>query len=126
MNLTDVSALLNGVEQRAINFAQVIEFIDSNYAYTPRPFVNGYVHSAAGENVGSAKVFGFAKLHNLTAIDTLKLFAEHYRSVLATPQGTDHANIRNFMYYGWQAFLMEHNPLSAKTPVSKTATKAVK
>lgn len=126
MNLTDVSALLNGVEQRAINFAQVIEFIDSNYNYHPQPFVNGYIHNAAGENAGSAKVFGFAKLHQLTPVDTLKLFAEHYRSVLATPQGTDHPNIRNFMYYGWQAFLMQHNPLTAKTPSSKTASKVAK
>lgn len=118
MTLTDVSALLNGVEQRAINFAQVIEFIDANYQYTPRPFVNGLLHNAAGENEGSSKIFGFAKLHQLTPVDTLKLFAEHYHNVLANPRGSDHANIRNFMYYGWQAFLMEHNPLSLKKPAT--------
>lgn len=123
MTLIDISALLNGVEQRAINFQQVIEFIDTHYDYTPVSFVNGLLHNGAGENAGSAKVFGFAKLHRLTAVDTLKLFAEHYRQVRATPQGSDHANIRNFMYYGWQAFLMEHNALTPKNrqaPAEKT------
>lgn len=119
MKASDVSALLNGVEQKAINFSQVLEFIDSNYHYQPQKFVNGLVHNQAGENEGSCKVFGFAKLHQLSPVDTLKLFAEHYRSVLATPNGNDHANIRNFIYYGWQAFLMEHNPLSIKSATIK-------
>lgn len=116
MTLTPIaiSALLSGIEKRQLNFADVIAFIEQHYAYTPQKFVNGYVHNSAGENVGSSKVFGFAKLHGLNQLDTLKLFAEHYRSVLATPQGTDHANIRNFQRFGWQAFLMEHNPLSLK------------
>lgn len=112
---TAVSALLAGIEKRQLNFSQVLAFIEQHYHYTPQKFVNGYVHSQAGDNEGSAKVFGFAKLHELNQLDTLKLFAEHYRSVLATPQGTDHANIRNFQQFGWQAFLMEHNPLSANT-----------
>lgn len=54
------------------------------------------VINAAGENEGSAKVFGFAKHHGLSQLDTLKLFGEHYAQVQATPNGTDHANIRNF------------------------------
>ena len=116
-----VSALLVGIEKRQLNFAQVIEFIGQHYHFTPQKFVNGYVHNEAGENDGSAKVFGFAKLHDLNQLDTLKLFAEHYRSVLATPQGTDHANIRNFQRFGWQAFLVEHNPLSAKVASKTTA-----
>lgn len=116
---TDVSALLNGVQQRAINFAQVLEFIDSHYSYTPVKFVNGLQHNEVGENAGSAKVFGFAKLHHLSPVDTLSLFAEHYVAVCKTPDGTDHANIRNFKRFGWDAFLMEHNPLTAKASVTK-------
>lgn len=111
---TTVSALLSKIENRQFNFADVIAFIEQYYSYTPQKFVNGYVHNLAGENAGSCKVFGFAKLHGLNQLDTLKLFAEHYRAVLATPQGTDHPNIRNFQRFGWQAFLMEHNPLSLK------------
>ena len=109
-----VSALLVGIEKRQLNFAQVIEFIGQHYHFTPQKFVNGYVHNEAGENDGSAKVFGFAKLHDLNQLDTLKLFAEHYRSVLATPQGTDHANIRNFMQQGWAGLRFAAAALVAK------------
>lgn len=115
MKSHDVSALLNGVEQNAINFSQVIEFIDANYQFTPVKFINGLLHNQVGENEGSCKVLAFAKLHNLTQVDTLKLFAEHFANVKATPQGENHANIRNFMFFGWQGFLMEKNPLSEKT-----------
>lgn len=114
---TDVSALLNGIQKKAIRFNDVISFINDFYRYTPVPFVNGLVHNQAGENEGSAKIFGFAKLHGLNQIDTLTLFAEHYEDVLQTPNGTDHANIRNFMHWGWQAFLMEDNPLSLRPSV---------
>jgi HopJ type III effector protein. len=31
----------------------------------------------------------------------LSLFAEHYAAVLATPEATDHQNIRQFMQNGW-------------------------
>ena len=75
------------------------------------------VYNAAGENDGSAKIFGFAKHHGLSQIDTLKLFGEHYDNVLATPNGTDHANIRNFLHWGWQGFLMQKNPLTERPNV---------
>ncbi|WP_182405518.1 HopJ type III effector protein [Psychrobacter sp. GP33] len=109
---SDVSALLNGLHKKAIGFSDVISFIDDFYLYEPVPFVNGMVHNAAGENEGSAKIFGFAKLHGLNQLDTLALFAEHYANVQAMPNGTEHANIRNFLHWGWQGFLMQHNPLS--------------
>lgn len=114
VNAQEVSALLNAVNNEKMNFAEVIAFIESHYAYTPVNFVNGEQHNQAGTNEGSAKVFGFAKLHNLNQLDTLTLFAEHYRAVIATPNGTDHANIRNFMHYGWQGFSMPVNALNAK------------
>lgn len=113
----DVSALLNGVHKRTLSFADVINFIDDFYRYTPVGFTNGEQHNAAGDNQASAKVFGFALLHGLNQLDTLTLFAEHYRQVLATPNGNDHANIRNFLHWGWQAFSMPHNPLSPRPSV---------
>ena len=58
-------------------------------------------HNAAGQNSGSCKVFSFAQVEGLDATQTLALFAEHYRAVLATPQAQDHANIRNFMQHGF-------------------------
>ena len=118
---SDISALLNGLNKKAIGFNDVISFIDDFYRYAPAPFVNGMVHNAAGENEGSAKIFGFAKHHGLNQLDTLKLFGEHYAKVQATPNGTDHANIRNFLHWGWQGFLMQKNPLTVRPSVDTTA-----
>lgn len=110
----DISALLNGIETGALKFADVLGFIDQNYHYTPIQFNNGEVVNLAGTNEGSAKVFSLARLHGLNQLDTLKLFAEHYQSVVATPDGTDHANIRNFMHYGWQGVGLQKNALTPR------------
>ncbi len=114
---SDVSALLNGISKKSIQFADVINFIDDFYRYTPVSFTNGEVHNNVGENEGSAKIFGFAKLHHLNQLDTLSLFGEHYAAVLAKPNGQDHPNIRSFIHWGWQAFLMEKNPLTPRPHV---------
>ncbi|OOR87257.1 HopJ type III effector protein [Moraxella caviae] len=115
MKSTEVSRLLQGVTSGALKFSDIIAFIDSNYDYTPVQFYNGDAVNAAGTNEGSAKVFSFAKLHGLNQLDTLTLFAEHYQSVLATPDGSDHANIRNFMHYGWHGFGMPKSALKARS-----------
>lgn len=114
MNATDISRLLAGIANQSLKFADVIAFIEANYHYTPVEFSNGEVVNPAGTNEGSAKVFSLAKLHGLNQIDTLSLFAEHYQSVLATPDGDDHANIRNFMHYGWHGFGMPTLALKPK------------
>jgi hypothetical protein len=59
-------------------------------------------------------VFSFAKLEGLNQQDTLKLFAEHYASVLATPEASDHQNIRQFMQNGWDGVKFEGEALTAK------------
>lgn len=113
--MSDICALLNAVETGKMTFVGVIAFIDDNYHYTPTAFTNEQISNTAHENQGSAKVFGLAKQHGLNQIDTLKLFGEHYHSVLNNPNGIDHANIRNFLRYGWQGFSMPKNPLVAKS-----------
>jgi len=45
---------------------------------------------------------------------TLSLFAEHYAAVLATPEATDHQNIRQFMQNGWAGIEFEGQALTAK------------
>ena len=117
----ELSKLLAKLENKSLDFASVLATIDSYYNYRPTEFVNGEVHNAAGENEGSAKVFGFALLNHLTQQDTLKLFAEHYDSVKAEPKGTNHANIRNFSFFGWQGFLMQRNCLVPKALTPKAA-----
>ncbi|WP_245840531.1 HopJ type III effector protein [Ohtaekwangia koreensis] len=47
-------------------------------------------------------------------LTTLSLFAEHYRSVLENPDGTDHQNIRQFMLHGWPGIIFEGQALVSK------------
>ena len=95
-------------------FADVIAYIESRYMHTPTAFKNGQQNNAATENQGSAKVFSFAQLNGLDQTQTLSLFAEHYASVLATPEATDHQNIRQFMLNGWDGITFEGQALTAK------------
>lgn len=95
-------------------FSDVLAFIEAAYTHTPTAFKNGLQHNAATENQGSAKVFSFAQLKGLDQAQTLSLFAEHYASVLATPDATDHQNIRQFMLNGWDGIEFDGTALTAK------------
>ncbi|OTG84879.1 HopJ type III effector protein [Acinetobacter sp. ANC 4648] len=108
--------LLKQLQSGTAKFADVIAFIDARYHHTPTAFSNGQQHNAATENQGSAKVFSFAQLNNLDRSQTLSLFAEHYAAVLATPEATDHQNIRQFMQHGWDGIRIkfEGSALTAK------------
>lgn len=75
--------------------------ISELYDYTPVAFTNGDVDNAAGQNEGSCKIFAFAKDQGLDQDKTLRCFGRFYQDVLNTPEGDDHANIRNFMQHGW-------------------------
>ena len=110
-------------QQQALKFAEVIAIIEANYTYTPQSFNNGVgedrVHNPVGTNEGSCKVFAFGKLQQLPSEQTLACFAEHYQKVLATPEASDHANIRSFMKHGWAGieFLGDEPALKAKAAV---------
>lgn len=93
--------LLTKLKTNTILFNDVINFIEQHYEHTPTAFRNGSVSNEATQNQGSAKVFRFAKLNQLSKEDTLLLFAEHYTAVQNTPDGADHQNIRQFMAHGW-------------------------
>lgn len=107
----DLLAQLSAGEAK---FADVIAYIESRYTHTPTAFKNGQQSNAATENQGSAKVFTFAQLNGLNQADTLSLFAEHYAAVKATPNATDHQNIRQFMLSGWEGINFEGQALTAK------------
>ena len=106
--------LLKKLKDDSLPFKEVIEFIETYYQHQPTAFKNGDLHNEATQNQGSAKVFTFAQLNKLDKEDTLCLFAEHYQSVLANPDGTDHQNIRQFMIYGWPGIAFEGRALLAK------------
>ena len=91
MSLQDFRARLH---HEQFQFAETLAFVAEHYDYQPSAFRNGAVESAAGQNEGSCKTLGLALLEGLSLEETLRAFGEHYRSVLATPQGSDHGNIR--------------------------------
>lgn len=110
-SLSDFRAhLRNGNHQ----FSDTLAFIASHYDYQPSSFQNGNVENAAGENEGSCKTLGLATLEALSTEDALLAFGEHYQSVLATPNGTDHRNIRALMETGLQGVRFEQQPLTRK------------
>jgi len=99
-----------------IAFNDTIQAIDSIYHFTPAEFRNGLGNDAvinpAGTNSGSCKIFGFARLHGLSAAETLALFGDYYwQDVLGHPDGDDHRNIRTFMKYGWEGIVFSESPL---------------
>jgi hypothetical protein len=111
---TQLTTLLEGLKANTIAFKDVIEFIETYYTHQPTAFKNGDAYNEATQNQGSAKVFSFAQLNNVSKENTLYLFAEHYQSVLNTPDGTDHQNIRQFMAKGWLGIVFEGQALLEK------------
>lgn len=95
-------------------FADTLAFIAAGYNYQPRAFNNGGVQNAAGQNEGSCKTLGLALLEGLSDEEALLAFGEHYRSVLATPEGSDHGNIRALMVHGLAGVKFDELPLQRR------------
>ncbi|MFI5765771.1 HopJ type III effector protein [Streptomyces sp. NPDC051563] len=110
--MTDLNSLRASLASGEHGFAATLDFVAAHYAYEPRAFRNGDVENAAGENAGSCKTLGLALLEGLSDEEALLAFGEHYRSVLATPNGTDHANIRNLIAHGLAGVTFAEQPLS--------------
>ncbi|SFV82259.1 Type III effector HopPmaJ [hydrothermal vent metagenome] len=90
-----------------MKFEDLIALIDDDYNYTAAGFTNGEVENTADENQGSAKLFCFAAIHQLSQLETLHCFGQYYQDVLNTPESDSHGNIRNFMTYGWEGLKFE-------------------
>ena len=112
--MTAINAFRQALQRDSHRFEQTLAFIAEHYTYQPQAFDNGDVHNAAGQNEGSCKVLGLALLENLSLEETLRAFGEHYRAVLANPDGDDHANIRALMREGLAGVRFAQLPLSAK------------
>lgn len=95
-------------------FAETLNFIAAHYDYQPSAFRNGAVENAAGQNEGSCKTLGLALLEGFSAEEALLAFGEHYRAVLANPDGNDHGNIRALMASGLAGVRFERQPLTRK------------
>ncbi|WAB98867.1 HopJ type III effector protein [Pseudomonas putida] len=110
--MTDLNTLRASLASGEHAFADTLAFIAANYSYQPQAFTNGGVENAAGQNEGSCKTLGLALLEGLSDQEALLAFGEHYRDVVATPQGTDHGNIRALMSHGLAGVKFTALPLS--------------
>jgi len=118
MNTQELLTLIN-TNPSDVEFDQVMDVIDTEYDYIATQFYNGMgdkeVVNAAGTNEGSCKIFAFADINDLNEAQTLSCFGRYYREdVLQNLSGTDHANIRTFMKFGWQGVHFDSPPLSIK------------
>jgi hypothetical protein len=116
--------MLNSFLQRIksnqdIDFKDTMDVIARHYHYQPTRFTNGITRvicNEAGSNEGSCRLFAFARLHNLNQQQTLALFGDYYRKdVLEHPEGSDHANIRQFIRDGWQGIQFDSDVLQPKS-----------
>jgi len=110
-DLNDFRARLRSGEHA---FAETLDFIAASYDYQPCAFSNGPVENAAGQNEGSCKTLGLALLEGFSDEEALLAFGEHYRAVLATPEGSDHGNIRALMQHGLGGVRLAGQPLTRK------------
>ncbi|MGD9356272.1 MAG: HopJ type III effector protein [Chromatiales bacterium] len=95
MTLDDFIARL-GTNHNLV-FEETLAIITSYYDFTPTGFTNG---------IGDDSLCNGPDEKQLLAC-----FGEHYRKVLASPGGTDHANIRTFIRHGWGGIRFEGEPL---------------
>ncbi|MDD1014353.1 HopJ type III effector protein [Pseudomonas rubra] len=109
--MTDLNILRASLKSGEHVFADTLAFISANYSYQPQAFNIGGVENAAGQNEGSCKTLGLGLLEGLSDEEALLAFGEHYRSVLATPQGSDHGNIRALIARGLAGVKFAEQPL---------------
>lgn len=112
--MTDMKTLLASLVSGEHLFADTLAFVAAHYDYRPQAFRNGNLENAEAQNEGSCKVLGLAKLEGLSDRQALLAFGEHYRHVLATPDGNDHGNIRNLMVHGLAGVTFAGSPLTRK------------
>jgi hypothetical protein len=101
----------------SLHFKDIIACIDTHYHFEAVSFHNNGLDNPEGTNLGSCKIFAFAKLHGLTKDQTLALFAEHYfKDVVIRPEAESHQNIRHFMNSekGVDGVILAKSPLTSK------------
>ena len=112
--MSDLNTLRASLNSGEHAFADTLAFIAAGYDYQPQAFNNGGVENAAGQNEGSCKTLGMALLEGLSDEEVLLAFGEHYRSVLATPEGSDHGNIRALIKHGLAGVKFTAQPLTRR------------
>ncbi|MFD7561331.1 HopJ type III effector protein [Streptomyces sp. NPDC059835] len=113
--MSDLNSLRASLASGEHEFADTLAFVAAHYEYPPQAFRNGDLENAAGENEGSCKTLGLAVLEGLSDQEALLAFGEYYRGVLATPNDTDHGNIRNLAAHGLAGVSFAGQPLTRKS-----------
>lgn len=108
-------AFLKSLDSGKHQFADTIAFVERWYDFTPSAFLNGELKNGVNENQGSCKVFALSRLLDLTKQQTLCCFGEYFEDVIATPENTDHQNIRQFMLHGSSGVSFDSFPLTERT-----------
>ncbi|MFJ2540920.1 HopJ type III effector protein [Pseudomonas sp. NPDC087614] len=109
--MSDLNTLRTSLKSGEHLFADTLAFIAAGYDYQPQAFNNGGVENAAGQNEGSCKTLSLALLEGFSDEEALLAFGEHYRSVVAAPEGSDHGNIRALINNGLAGVKFETQPL---------------
>lgn len=117
----ELTALLANSRNKTLVFQDVVDTIRRHYECTPAAFTTGAdgpgaVENPAGTNAASCQLLAFARRLGLDQANTLALYAEHHRAVLADPAGSNHANIRAFMASGWAGVRFAADPLRLRGP----------
>ena len=113
----ELSAFLANLSDQpaSIQFEDTMAVIEANFDLAPTAFKNGNTYNEANQNNGSCKIFAFAQVTGLSPEATLACFGKFYREdVLGNPDGDDHANIRNFIEFGWDGIEFEGEALKVK------------
>ncbi|MDO6681839.1 HopJ type III effector protein [Oceanobacter sp. 5_MG-2023] len=105
---------LTRIENNDHPFSETLDYIDKHYVFSASAFTNGALDNSSDQNQGSCRVLALASLLKLTTEQTLRCFGEHYRDVLASPDGNSHQNIRQLQHHGMEAVRFEHFPLRTK------------
>ena len=92
-----------------VMFEEVLEAIDSSFAFTPTSFTVGDVTNESGTNIGSCKVLAWAQARGLTKEEVLACFGQHYREL--DPAGQSHPNLRQVIEHGLERVKFETMPL---------------
>ncbi|NOH79934.1 HopJ type III effector protein [Vibrio sp. RE86] len=113
----ELSAFLTNLSEQptSIQFEDTMAVIEANFDFAPTAFKNGNTLNEANQNNGSCKIFAFGQVKGLSPEATLACFGKFYREdVLGNPDGDDHANIRNFIEFGWSGIEFEGEALKVK------------
>ena len=98
-------------DSKSVVFKETISVIETYYEFSPTAFKNGTLENKKDQNLGSCKVFAFAKVEVLTQEETLACFGQFYfDDVLNDANGKGHQNIRNFMKTGFEGLSFESDP----------------